>query len=726
MSRSETIKQIIKNRASRRREIEKRQQWLESVRSSVNALQGLIPRMQEFSQDPSALDGVKQAAASTADKVRELDTLLGRLEARYSRRTLKIGIVGVPKQGKSTFLQSLTGLDEDTVPTGDVWVTGAPSYLCNDEGATETFAIIHPYTRTAFLNDVLSPFFKELGLRPITRIEDLLSTEFPDKEGLTATQGKMLDRLLSLKAHFGDYKALLDKEPFRIEKRQIREYVAQHDLSGNLEYHTWYAIENAEVHCRFPQHEVGDIMVCDTPGLGDFTAGAREKLTATMYREMDVIFLLKRLDINDQNVSEQDAQFIDAIEDPKNAYRVGDWTYIIINKKAGDEMRSDFRPRLAETLGCGEIFELDAKNGNEVSTQFEAILNSVVAKMPKLDALLCQKYDEQTQSLKDSVASLIELASKTTRKAGPSNRRDAVRDRADEMVNQMSARLQELQDAYNSPIELRAPEFIEAMRNILDGMKEAPELRYEARHVPAPNVWMNSTETSLRAEMMLRFTTLDAELEKLVNKLRTKIADIILAPSGGNLGSITENSTESVWNTMKSAFEYANITEPQYWVRAIETLEDLKLPVRSFFLPHIVSILDLFDPTVPKTDSLVMSFAFKDGDDLETCKKKLTRKWEYARDMIEDAIMNDESDNEVAHAIMRVPGLALAAAIREFRFAWFHGGGERKCEQRWQDFYDSYADLIWPEEFGEGSSSPFELSKQWKDCVNSLKSSINK
>ena len=726
MSRSEKIRQIINTRASKRGEVEQRKQWLENVRSSVDKLQKLIPAMQEFANDSSVLEGVKQAADTAAGNIRNLDVLLGRLDARYTRSTLKIGIVGVPKQGKSTFLQSLTGLDEETVPTGDVWVTGAPSYLCNDEGAAETFAIVHPYSKAAFLNDVLRPFYRELDMRPINRIEDLLSTDMPDGKGLTPTQLKKLERLVSLKNHYNDYRDLLDGAPFRIAKSQIREFVAQHDISGSKDYHKWYAVEYAEVHCKFPQNEVGDIMVCDTPGLGDFTAGAREKLTAAMYREMDVVFLLKRLDPNDQNVSEQDTEFIGAINDPNNAYPVGEWTYIIINKKAGDAMRPDFRSRISSGLLCPNIYELDAKDTNEVSAQFEAILNSVVTQMPKLDELLCQDYDKQTKALKDSIAGLVEQASKSIRKAVPSSRRAVVRGRAGEMVDQMSARFTKLLEEYSTPEMLGAPEFVKAMKKVLEGMKKAPEMPYTAINEQAPNVWMSNMETSLRSEMTFKFAELDGKLEELIQAMRSRVADIITAPEGGNLGFLTKGSDASVWSSLKDAFTGSDVQEPEYWVRAIETLEGMQLPVRSFFLPHIVSILDLFDPKVKKTDPLVLSLEFKPGDNLETCRKKLSRKWEYARDTIEGNILDDDSENQVTRAVMRVPGLALAAAIKEFMFAWFHGGGERACQQRWQDFYGEYADLIWTDEFGEDASSPFALGIQWKDCVNCLKASIIK
>src|SRR5437762_644341 len=50
---------------------------------------------------------------------RELGTL-ARLQTRFARQTLNVGVIGRARQGKSRLLQSLSGLSEQEIPTGDL------------------------------------------------------------------------------------------------------------------------------------------------------------------------------------------------------------------------------------------------------------------------------------------------------------------------------------------------------------------------------------------------------------------------------------------------------------------------------------------------------------------------------------------------------------------------------------------------------------------------------
>jgi ABC-type phosphate/phosphonate transport system ATPase subunit len=42
--------------------------------------------------------------------------ILEKLQARFSCDTLNIGVIGIMRQGKSTLLQSLTGLGNNVIP----------------------------------------------------------------------------------------------------------------------------------------------------------------------------------------------------------------------------------------------------------------------------------------------------------------------------------------------------------------------------------------------------------------------------------------------------------------------------------------------------------------------------------------------------------------------------------------------------------------------------------
>lgn len=719
MSRTEIIDNIIQKRRSQVDEVARRQEILNSVRSSLSTMQQTLPGMRDYLQD---VEGVQLALDNTKQVIDGLEGLLNRLHSRYSRKTLNIGIVGVTKQGKSTFLQSLTGLDEATVPTGDVWVTGAPSYLLNDSGADETYADVYFYSREEFLKDVIRPFFIDLGVSPISSLEKFSTCTLPQVEGTVAS--KKLKRLSQLQMHFHEYEKYLGSGSTKVEKKDIRRYVAQHDESGEVEYSTWYAVRFAEIHCRFPQTDVGKVMVCDTPGLGDFTAGAKEKLTHTMYHDMDVVFMLKRPDPNNQEVEPEDAGFIDTIDDPANAFKVGEWTYIIVNEKAEVKARikESYIRALKEDLRCPRLFRLNAKDVNDVSRTFNNILEDVVQQVPLLDAKLRDAYDSQIGRLKEALHSLHEAASSVTRST-PKSQRAYTAELAIETIGHVKEKLDALKEEYSQEKALETPEFRAILKKVLDKLNTPPQLTWTAIDTPA--VWMPDNMASLRACFLEHFGSLDGVLDDMIIRLRNSVREILVSADGGRLGFVLQGSQheneEAFWSLLKDCMtETCPTGVSDYWIRAIDTMLEVKLPFRSFLLPHIVRVLDIFDSEKKQTDPLVRSYQqFESGDSFEMCRNKLEQLWDCAREQVCDMLLKPESES-VESAAITVPGKALLASIEEFSFYWLRGGGVRKSDANWQIFYEEVSTQVWPDLFNN-PEAPFRIAKSWNDSCKALK-----
>lgn len=720
MSRTEIIDNIIQKRRSQIEEVARRQEILSSVRSSLSSMQQTLPGMRDYLQD---VEGVQLALDNTKQVIDSLEGLLNRLHSRYSRKTLNVGIVGVPKQGKSTFLQSLTGLDEATVPTGDVYVTGAPSYLLNDSAADETYAMVHFYSREEFLKDVIRPFFIDLGASPISSLTVFPTCALPQVDG-SIVASKKLKRLSQLQKHFYEYEKYLGSGCIKVEKKDIRRYVAQHDESGEVEYSTWYAVRFAEIHCRFPQEDVGKVMVCDTPGLGDFTAGAKEKLTHTMYHDMDVVFMLKRADPNNQNVNPEDAEFIDTIDDPANAYKVGEWTYIIVNEKADikDRITDSYIRALKEDLRCPRLFRLNAKDADDVGRTFDVVLEDVVRQVPQLDAKLRDAYDSQIGRLKDALRSL-HAAAKSVSRSTPKSQRAYTAELAIETIGHVKVKLDKLKKEYSQEEVLSTPEFRNKLEEVLEGLKTPPQLTWT--DIDTPSVWMPDNLASLRARFLEHFGSLDCLLDEMIARLRESIREILISEEGGRLGFVQQGAAleteKDFWPVLKECLtESCSDDMADYWLRAIDTLTEIKLPFRSFLLPHIVRVLDIFDAEKKQTDPLVCAYQqFVPGDSFEICHQKLQELWDLAREQVCDMLLRAE-EQSVESAAITVPGKALLASIEEFSFYWLRGGGVRKSDQNWQNFYSEVSSLVWPELFNN-PAAPFLIAKNWNDSCKALK-----
>lgn len=729
MNRSQTISSILRNRHQRVEEVRKRSEYLSTLRADRDTMIALKEQLIPHMKDDAArarMAQVDEALSKVTGNLNRMETILRRLEARFQRKTLNIGVVGRPKQGKSTFLQSLTGLDEATVPTGDVWVTGAPSYLRNDPCTTETYAMIQPYTREEFLQEVLNPFFQELGMRTLNSPDELPRCQIAKVEG--TFNDKKRKRLMDLQAHYREYCDLLGKPSFRVSKEEIRKYVSQSDLAGNLCYR-WYAIRHAEVHCRFPQDDVGDVMVCDTPGLGDFTAGADKKLTKTMYEEMDVMFMIKRLDRNNQNVDEQDAEFIDTINGESIAYKAGEWTYIIVNKRAGEEILPSYREGLINDLKCPRLVELNAKDESMVANEFNGILEDVLRQLPHLDALLCEDYDVRKKELDESVRELITAAEQAVKKAVPSSSRGAVREKARNMLNNMNVQLQALKQEYRNDND-EMPEFMQALRDVFAGMQNCPDLPCSPYEAENPNTWAGNAMTSMRAEFLSRFLHLDYVLEDQLSRLRTRIMDLLRSPKCGCLNFVTDGavveSEHDFWPLLRAAIESEDEDgRRSYWLRAIDSLTTISLTFRAFLLPHILGMLDVFDQKKEPSNGIIRSLrTFSATGTIDDNRRKLIRLWEYVRDEVENMVMDKYSDNIEARAAVTVPAKAFSSIVDEFFLAWLFGGGKEACSQLWMDFCEDHQKDMWPDEF-DTESSPFVIGRQWRECVANIKKKIS-
>jgi hypothetical protein len=125
----------------------------------------LLSRVEDDAMDMLASLAVplRELSERVAREQAELDRVLARLR----RPTLNIGIVGRARQGKSRFLQSLTGLTAREIPDGSgQFCTGVPSMILHMPGS-DTYADVFFHSEASFLGDVVGPYYARLGLGPV-------------------------------------------------------------------------------------------------------------------------------------------------------------------------------------------------------------------------------------------------------------------------------------------------------------------------------------------------------------------------------------------------------------------------------------------------------------------------------------------------------------------------------------------------------------------------------
>ena len=85
------------------------------------------------------------------------------LEARLARDTVNIGVSGQARVGKSTLLQSVSGLGDDQIPTGQALpVTAVRSRIFHAPDLRRATLRLHSFD--TFVTDVVAPYHAELDI----------------------------------------------------------------------------------------------------------------------------------------------------------------------------------------------------------------------------------------------------------------------------------------------------------------------------------------------------------------------------------------------------------------------------------------------------------------------------------------------------------------------------------------------------------------------------------
>lgn len=218
--------------------------------------------------------------ANLSLQIEEQIARLQRIKNRFARKSLYVQVFGMAGGGKSTFIQSVSGLNNDVVMTsaGD-HCTGVSSYIYN----SDTFRTeVHFYTK----DEIVDIFNKTLALILRARGKEKVSVSsfsqissfMPSNYGLSADDPD-LRPLMVYAEHADEIKDLIEKNAGKdylciTDKSLVKQYVAQHDgtLSSDPNHQVFFnylAVKYVNIYHPFRYADVGNIVLMDTVGLGD-------------------------------------------------------------------------------------------------------------------------------------------------------------------------------------------------------------------------------------------------------------------------------------------------------------------------------------------------------------------------------------------------------------------------------------------------------------------------
>ncbi len=403
------LSEIIADRSCRAEKISGELKKWNEIRLQIKGTLDKFRRAEEHNPDlsseySSVLDqALRKISGVIADYEREL--------TRFERKSLCIGIGGQARVGKSTFLQSVTGLGEDQIPTSDKFFTTA--IRSRIENSREGVAIADFHSEESFLSDVIHPICDKLHIAKPYSLDEFRREELsisPD-ESRTQENDDLLKRLKDAQSGLDSYKRFLNgKVGERIELNDLRPYVAYPE--NGLKAGPYLAVRNLLIRAPFPSTDVTQLEVVDLPGLGEAGIDIAKIQTKGMENICDITLMMKRPTDTNVEWTRTDSNALDAMSAAVPLLKdQTKYTVILANVGHADNQRAEaciksIRDNLKRPF---KIVSCDAKNRDSIkSDTMPEILNFLAENLPIIDNAIIDGLNRNASAARESIKSDID------------------------------------------------------------------------------------------------------------------------------------------------------------------------------------------------------------------------------------------------------------------------------------------------------------------------------
>ena len=708
-SRSGKIFEIL---ANRRPFAEKANRKVEELRTASAALADFVaflPSMlqrdiPEESRNKIAM--LERQVPALQANITKQQAELQQLALRFGRGTLNIGIVGNARQGKSTFLQALTGLTSDEIPAAETdHCTGAPSLIINHK---DTYADVEYFTESGFLQEIIAPFYMQLSLTPLpTSFQAFASAPLatPNRK-LSATEDALYDKLRYRHAVAKEYQPLLGKPSERIGKDRIRSFIAQQDVNGK-KISTWLAVRMATIYCPFSVEDAGNISVCDTPGLGDFVCGAEDSLVQNIGKNLDAVLMLKRTP-KGGIATPEDTQLYDLLPKAVHEFEPKSWSYFIVNRDGTENETKSFEGQIQQKIQCRRFVTLDARQPNEVLASFDSILEDIAGNQQTLDKTLSDSRFANVTAIAKQLESIVEDAKTSLPKSVRTDGMGAAElySLFDPLWSNVAYRLQHLTHSYresrdksgklNEQVDVIQQAVLSQIRKRLEQIEDRD---FAGQGLPQ---FTSDLFHELRVTLATAFDKLDDDLAESIDVLRSEVCEIFW--NTGKLKAVFETTDPQVWLRQLAA-AWKTLDDGRPIAQVIDRFANTEFTFRGYLLAKVRGTLDLLD----EESEASVYYRFAIGNKWEDVRKKLWSACNNALEACADVLKGLSVDKNGA----------LFSCNEQFTDGVLRLGGWNRSRQLWANFYDEYKSEIWAERFSKIEVNK-ALRREWESCVQKL------
>ena len=442
---------------------------LQDIKKSIIAFQNCLYKIHgqvtqktgEFykaiSADSDALTAYNQIdSTATLAKLNEALSTLGHLKRRFEREAVRIAFIGYERQGKSTFLQSMTGLPNEVIPAYDgTSCTGAVSVIHNEATSTSFKAVIEFYTLSDFLENVKAKLKLLIPNRSfsLNNLDDLANLDLSDYEGDDRTEVEKLikNNIINHRHLYGSYlgsgiKSYTDKDEVMKFVAQYREYdkrenvpqwaensdvlqrIKEENPDGSPKvivwrhmYYWYLAVKSVNIYCQFPNQECGRIEFVDTVGLGPSVNadGVEEEMFRVLCNDCDGAVDVYCPSSTGGALSDKEVRIFKKLKEHLSHRDPQMWMSYAINAiPFGDKKNIQNIPDIKadlelKDLPFGFYVDVNAAKREDVNDNLLVPHLKMVAKnLPILDKKLIDAASEKATEAYDLCLDILTLASK--------------------------------------------------------------------------------------------------------------------------------------------------------------------------------------------------------------------------------------------------------------------------------------------------------------------------
>lgn len=671
---------------------------------------------------------------------------LHKLRIRFARQTLNIGVVGRMRQGKSTLLQTLSGLSDDEIParSGKACTAVRSTIYHQPENPTEALVTFH--TEESFLQEVILPYFsfeKLANILPNTppqSLDDFHRIQLPSPDllqGNDATTDTIYKRLYNdYYLNFNDYSPFIGKQPIRITKEKIREYVAQKEENGKLTDSKHLAVRKVEISCPFPNaNEIGKIALVDLPGLGDFKLGDEKLMLTTLGEEVDVVLFILKPNENGSVWAIYDTELYNTASQALNELSAR--SFVVLNNKVnGDDsgnlkscqdLKADIDQQIVK-MKVVECLIADCRNPQEANQVLDQVLDYLETQVIELDARYAKSNQECLIQLHEQLKIELYHAKNALGGTGENFHKFMEREFGKLFGNNTKGWWKDVilglenlrsdlwlyRDNPDKNLEDKVTEAIQNCnknKGVLSSENPLEEINERIRTSGALITYADYQD-KLRVLLSHHFITLDDGLKKMIEDTKKQVAEVLIEK--GRLGVLTDaRGSEFIRELEKMIvlFDQDQDCFPNL-KQGLRIFIDFELSYRGLVQHRIRKHLDQLTNVLPSNNStgqLLDKDEILRPDASTTAQEILTAleiKYDTAVHRIQPAL----------EELLWEPSQAAYAMVEEFVDNIIR---QEDVQEEWKNFLREVRSQVWPEQLGQLENN-HQLRDHWLQLVKNV------